>query len=123
MFRFSQFVTEDEAGAALANDLEVATGELNHVDELFEQDFVRGTAGSLFIRFHPTDKSLANLVAVQGKSTRIIAVLSGDLRPGIIITEYIEQVVQDIPAFVPPKDWGAPIPLDDLFKSGVVKKV
>lgn len=123
MFRYSQFVSEDEAGAALANEMEVATGELNSVDELFNLDFVRGVPGTLFIRFHPEDRKMANLVVMQGKDVKVLAILHGDMRPGIIINEYIEQVVQDIPAFVPPKDWGEPIPLDDLFKSGVVKKV
>ena len=123
MFRYSQYVPETEAAAALANEHKVDTGELQHVDELMGLDFVRGTPGTLFIRFHPENKQMANLVAVQGDATRVIAILHGDLRPGARIPEYIEQVVQDIPAYVPPKDWGEPIPLDQLLQSGVVKKV
>jgi len=123
MFRYSQYVPETEAGAALANEMEVATGELNSVDELFNLDFVREAGGALFVRFNPDNRQMANLVSMQGKDTRVIAILHGDMKPGIIINEYIEQVVQDVPAFVPPKDWGAPIPLDDLLNSGVVKKV
>lgn len=123
MFRYSQYIQENQAHLVKEGVMKVATGEMEDVDNLFNLDFVGDMPGQLYVRFSPTDRKLANLVCVYGRNTRVVAILSGDIRPGRMIPEYIEQVVQDIPPYVPPQDWGKPIPLDDLFKSGVVKKV
>lgn len=102
---------------------DVARGIVNHVDELLALPFLKGVMGAIMIRRHPTDRALANLIAIQRDKIIILAVLSGDIKSGVCIHEYIPPNVVDVPPFEVPAEWSEPpIPLDDLFASGLVKK-
>jgi len=101
---------------------DVARGSVQHVDELLNLPFLRGVMGAIMIRRHPADPTLANLIAIEGNKTTILAVLSGDIRAGACVHEYYPPLVVDVPPYVPPDDWGEPVPLDDLFASGIIKK-
>jgi hypothetical protein len=99
-----------------------AAGEVAQLDDMLDLPFVKECPGVLMVRFHPTDRSMANLVLFEAGKPRILAIMKGDIRATANIPEYIAQPIVDVPAFEPPADWGEPIPLDDLFASGLVQK-
>jgi hypothetical protein len=122
MIRYSQHMTaETHPGPCGIED--AATGEVTEMDELLIVPFIKAAKGYLMVRFHPTNRGLANLLAFEGSKVTILAVLDGQVTTTACIPEYIPQPVIDVPPYVPPKDWNEPpVPLDDLFASGLVKK-
>lgn len=121
MLQYVQHI-QDTNGRPIG-EKEVARGSVNHVDELLALPFMKGVMGAIMIRRHPTDRTLANVVAMLDNKTTILAVISGDIKPGVCILEYYPPVVVDVPPYTPPEGgWGDPIPLDDLLSSGLVKK-
>jgi hypothetical protein len=122
MLHFVQNMQDTNTSNGPIGEKDVDRGDLNHIDEILQRPFMKTVQGAIMLRFHPTDRTKANVIASHNGKIIIVAVVSGDIRPGVCIHEYIPQAVVDVPPFVPPADWGEPVPLDDLFASGLVKK-
>jgi hypothetical protein len=83
---------------------------------------VKEFGGAIFVRFHPTNREMANLISIRDQKHSIVAVINGNLHATPSIPEYISQPLVDVPPYVPPKVWPTPTPLDDLLSSGIVTK-
>lgn len=120
MLQYSQHIEQADAPIG---EKDVARGTVAQLDDLLQLDFVKVADGGVMVRMHPTDRSLANLVAVKGDRVTILAVVAGHIRATAKIPEYIAMPVVDVKPYEPPAGgWGAPTPLDDLLNSGIVKK-
>ncbi|MNV79201.1 hypothetical protein D3C71_1727420 [compost metagenome] len=119
MLQYAQHFIDSSAGVG---EVDYARGEVGHLDELLDLTFVKQYGNILMVRFHPTDRTKANLVSFKDQRPTILAVLSGNIQPTANIPEFIPSPVVDVTPFVVPENWGPPPSLDDLFASGLVTK-